>query len=92
MQRGGARELVTASTDGKVCLWDIRLSTPILDFNTRDAQGAQYSQNRHSISVMDLHEHAPVLATGSYTNKNVQLWSTLGVPNSLPKRRVATWF
>lgn len=85
MQRGGARELVTASTDGKVCLWDIRLSTPILDFNTRDAQGAQYSQNRHSISVMDLHEHAPVLATGGYTNKNVQLWSTLGVPNSFAK-------
>lgn len=66
IQRGGARELVTSSTDGQVCLWDIRLPSPILNFSSK--QG---------ISVMDVHEHAPVIACGS---RHVQLWSTLGVP------------
>lgn len=67
MQRGGARELVSASTDGKVCVWDIRLSNPVLEF----------SASNSGISVMDLHEHAPILAT---SNKNVQMWSTLRLP------------
>lgn len=72
MQRGGARELLSASTDGKVCLWDIRLTNPILDFTASDS----------GITVMDIHEHAPIIATG---HRNAQLWSTLGTPVSTVK-------
>lgn len=65
MQRGGARELVTGSIDGTVCLWDIRLDKPI----------DMYRAQTNGMSAIDVHEHAPVIATGS---NNVKLWSTLG--------------
>lgn len=65
MQRGGYRELISGSSDGYVNLWDIRLNDPILTYN---APGNQ-------IRSIDVHEHAPVLATGS---KSVNIWSTAG--------------
>lgn len=65
MQRGGYRELISGSSDGYVNLWDIRLNDPILTYN---APGNQ-------IRSIDVHEHAPVLATGS---KSVNIWSNAG--------------
>lgn len=65
MQRGGARELVTASSDGKVALWDIRMTDPV----------QTYQGHSRGIRSMDVHEHAPVIATGSQT---VSVWSTDG--------------
>ncbi|KAG5421904.1 KOG1 [Candida metapsilosis] len=65
MQRGGFRELVSGSSDGFVNLWDIRLNDPVLTYNTPGNQ----------IRSIDVHEHAPVLATGS---KSVNVWSTAG--------------
>lgn len=66
MQRGGARELVTASTDGKINLWDIRAQEPVLSFQ---------SELRGGIRCMDVHEHAPVISAGYHS---VSVWSTLG--------------
>ncbi|CAK9438454.1 uncharacterized protein LODBEIA_P26780 [Lodderomyces beijingensis] len=65
MQRGGWRELVSGSSDGYVNLWDIRLNDPVITFTTPDRQ----------IRCLDVHEHAPVLTTGS---KSVDIWSTAG--------------
>jgi len=65
MQRGGFRELVSGSSDGFVNLWDIRLNDPILTFNTPGNQ----------IRSIDVHEHAPVIVSGS---KSVNVWSTAG--------------
>ena len=65
MQRGGFRELVSGSSDGFVNLWDIRLNDPVMTYTTPDKQ----------IRSMDVHEHAPVLTTGS---KSVRMWSTGG--------------
>lgn len=70
MQRGGARELVSGSIDGTVCLWDIRLSKPIDQF-----------QAGNGLTAFDVHEHAPIIAAAS---SSTQLYSTLGnkVPGS----------
>lgn len=65
MQRGGARELISGSSDGTVCLWDIRSPWPI----------DQYKAHVNGMTTIDIHEHAPVIATGS---QNVHLWSTFG--------------
>lgn len=64
MQRGGFRELVSGSADGYVNLWDIRASEPVLSF-----------QDERSIRCIDVHEHAPIITTGS---KSVNLWTTSG--------------
>lgn len=84
MQRGGARELISASTDGKICLWDIRLTKPIIEYYTSNSNNGG-ANTRDGISVMDVHEHAPIIAAGT---RNIQLWSTLGVPvasRAIPK-------
>lgn len=65
MQRGGFRELVSASSDGYVNLWDIRNSDPVVSF----------SSHEHNIRAADVHEHAPILTTGS---KAVNIWTTSG--------------
>lgn len=65
MQRGGFRELVSGSSNGYVNLWDIRLLEPVLTFNT----------NEKSMRCTDVHEHAPIITTGS---KSVNIWSTSG--------------
>lgn len=65
MQRGGARELMSGSTDGTVNLWDIRKTSPVVSFqaHTKDMR------------AVTLHEHAPIIATAS---RVVGLWSTSG--------------
>lgn len=52
LQRGGLRELVSASRDGKVKLWDLR-NTPVL--RTIEAM-------KDSLRTLSVHEHAPVFA------------------------------
>lgn len=66
MQRGGFRELVSGSTDGYVNLWDIRLDEPVKTFNIAPEK---------SIRSIDVHEHAPIITTGS---KSVNIWTTSG--------------
>lgn len=53
MQRGGTRELVSASLAGDVCMWDVRLNEPI-----RKMQAHQ-----GGMTQMAVHEHAPIFAT-----------------------------
>lgn len=65
MQRGGFRELVSGSSDGYVNLWDIRLKDPVSTFLT----------NEKSMRCADVHEHAPIISTGS---KTAHLWTTSG--------------
>lgn len=55
MQRGGQRELLTASRNGKVKLWDIRMDKPLRTFQTtRDP--------RDTLRTASIHEHLPVFA------------------------------
>ena len=54
---GGFRELISGSADGYINLWDIRSSQPVSTFT-----GAE-----KSIRSIDVHEHAPIITTGSQT-------------------------
>lgn len=65
MQRGGFRELVSGSADGYVNLWDIRNTEPVSTFTT----------NEQGLRCIDVHEHAPLICTGS---KWVNMWTTSG--------------
>lgn len=64
MQRGGFRELISATNTGLVQVWDIRMQEPMDSF-----------QVGGGLKSMKVHEHAPVFATGS---ESVRLWSTAG--------------
>ncbi|KAK7678642.1 hypothetical protein QCA50_018369 [Cerrena zonata] len=66
MQRGGFRELVSGSSDGFINLWDVRLDEPVVSFDNSPEK---------SIRSIDVHEHAPIITTGS---KNVNIWTTSG--------------
>ncbi|ORY55290.1 WD repeat domain-containing protein mip1 [Pseudomassariella vexata] len=55
MQRGGQRELLSASRNGKVKLWDIRLDTPLKVFQT----------TRDTLRTASTHEHLPVFSVGT---------------------------
>lgn len=52
MQRGGQRELLSASRSGKVKLWDIRMEKPLRVFEA----------TRDTLRTASLHEHLPVFA------------------------------
>ncbi|EGV66317.1 hypothetical protein CANTEDRAFT_119188 [Yamadazyma tenuis ATCC 10573] len=65
MQRGGYRELVSGAADGSVHLWDIRSSDSVLSF----------ANTEKSLRCLEVHEHAPIIATGS---KSVNLWTSSG--------------
>lgn len=52
MQRGGQRELVSASRNGKVKLWDIRMDKALHSFQT----------TRDTLRTASIHEHLPVFA------------------------------
>ncbi|CCE65564.1 hypothetical protein TPHA_0L02130 [Tetrapisispora phaffii CBS 4417] len=74
LQRGGFRELASGTTDGTVELWDIRNQDPITSFNIGSSN--QSSESRIStMTKMQLHEHGPILATGT---KQVSIWTTAG--------------
>ncbi|KAI9642529.1 Target of rapamycin complex 1 subunit kog1 [Ciborinia camelliae] len=61
MQRGGQRELLSASRNGKVKLWDIRMDKPL-----RTIQAT-----KETLRTASTHEHLPVFAvgTGNHTVK-----------------------
>lgn len=65
MQRGGYRELVSGSSDGMVCLWDIRNNDPVVSYTNAEA----------NLRCIEVHEHAPIIATGS---KAINFWTTSG--------------
>lgn len=52
MQRGGQRELLSASRNGKVRLWDIRMDKPLHTFQA----------TRDTLMTASVHEHLPVFA------------------------------
>lgn len=52
MQRGGQRELLSASRNGKVRVWDIRADKPLRSFQT----------TRDTLRTASTHEHLPVFA------------------------------
>jgi regulatory associated protein of mTOR len=52
MQRGGQRELLSASRNGKVRLWDIRMDEPLHVFRT----------TKDTLRTASTHEHLPVFA------------------------------
>jgi len=52
MQRGGQRELLSASRNGKVRLWDIRMDKPL----------HTYQVTNDTLRTASLHEHLPVFA------------------------------
>ncbi|KAI0152991.1 raptor N-terminal caspase like domain-containing protein [Xylariaceae sp. FL1272] len=55
MQRGGQRELLTASRNGKVKLWDIRMDNPLRIINA----------SRDTLRTASVHEHLPVFSVGT---------------------------
>ncbi|KAI0405953.1 raptor N-terminal caspase like domain-containing protein [Xylaria palmicola] len=55
MQRGGQRELLSASRNGKVKLWDIRMDNPL-----RIIQAS-----RDTLRTASTHEHLPVFSVGT---------------------------
>ncbi|KAL2757749.1 hypothetical protein ACRALDRAFT_2118737 [Sodiomyces alcalophilus JCM 7366] len=62
MQRGGQRELLSASSNGKVKLWDIRMDKPLHTFRTtRDP--------RDTLRTASTHEHLPVFAVGTSSRR-----------------------
>ncbi|KKA30145.1 hypothetical protein TD95_002803 [Thielaviopsis punctulata] len=58
MQRGGQRELMTSSRNGRVRLWDIRMDKPLHTFQT----------TRDTLRTASTHEHLPVFAVGTSTH------------------------
>ena len=52
MQRGGQRELLSASRNGKVKVWDIRMDKPLHAFQT----------TQDTLRTASTHEHLPVFA------------------------------
>jgi len=55
MQRGGVRELISASRNGEIRLWDLRLNDPINTIIT----------TRDTLRTLSVHEHAPVFSVGT---------------------------
>ncbi|CEJ92130.1 Putative Meiotic regulator-interacting [[Torrubiella] hemipterigena] len=55
MQRGGQRELLSASRNGKVKLWDIRMDKALHSIQT----------TRDTLRTASTHEHLPVFAVGT---------------------------
>ncbi|KPI37031.1 WD repeat-containing protein mip1 [Cyphellophora attinorum] len=89
MQRGGTRELVSASRNGEVKLWDLRNDKSILSFNVLGerhspaATGAAGAINGDAVGrdvtlrTLSVHEHAPVFAVGT-DKREVKSFSTTG--------------
>lgn len=72
LQRGGYRELVSGTSNGVVELWDIRMEQSVCNFTDQGEPGRQTSS---TMTNMQVHEHAPVIATGT---KQVKIWTTSG--------------
>ncbi|KAK4705724.1 regulatory associated protein of mTOR, partial [Phenoliferia sp. Uapishka_3] len=81
MQRGGNRELLSASLSGEVCQWDIRLTEPVRTIQAHQGGLAQLA----------VHEHAPVFATSSAFNV-VKIWNINGDGDPISKFRSSSGF
>ncbi|KAI9760328.1 MAG: adenylosuccinase ade13 [Chaenotheca gracillima] len=71
MQRGGLRELVSASRNGEVKLWDIRMDRPLRTIKT----------TKDTLRSLSVHEHAPVFAVGT-AHHAVKVFNMDGTPLS----------
>ncbi|KAI1329922.1 raptor N-terminal caspase like domain-containing protein [Xylariaceae sp. FL0255] len=67
MQRGGQRELLSASRNGKVKLWDIRMDNPLRVIQT----------SHNTLRTASLHEHLPVFSVGT-SNHTVKVFNIDG--------------
>ncbi|KAG5929955.1 hypothetical protein E4U53_002330 [Claviceps sorghi] len=67
MQRGGQRELIAASRNGKVKIWDIRMDNPLRSFET----------TRDTLRTASTHEHLPVFAVGT-SHHAVKVFNLMG--------------
>lgn len=74
LQRGGYRELVSGTTNGVVELWDIRSQNAVLSFVDEGQRGSG-QKIMSTMTSMQVHEHAPVVATGT---KQIKIWTTSG--------------
>ncbi|CCF56457.1 hypothetical protein KAFR_0B01580 [Kazachstania africana CBS 2517] len=75
MQRGGYRELVSGTSKGVVDLWDIRSQHPVNTFYDENYQQTGDQRRTTTMTSMQLHEHAPILATGT---RQIKIWTTSG--------------
>lgn len=75
MQRGGYRELVSGATNGIVELWDIRSQEPVESFKDENFQQNGGQKRMTTMTTMQVHEHAPIIATGT---KQIKIWTTSG--------------
>ena len=89
MQRGGMRELISASRNGEIKLWDLRNDKSVLSFNVLSG-GEQRSQPGSgatpaitaadrdvTLRTLSVHEHAPVFAVGT-DRREVKSFNTTG--------------
>ncbi|KAG6001375.1 hypothetical protein E4U21_004408 [Claviceps maximensis] len=67
MQRGGQRELIAASRNGKIKIWDIRMDNPLRSFET----------TRDTLRTASTHEHLPVVAVGT-SQHAVKVFNLMG--------------
>ncbi|KAK3196298.1 Target of rapamycin complex 1 subunit kog1 [Lecanicillium sp. MT-2017a] len=67
MQRGGQRELLSASRNGKVKVWDIRMDRALRSFQT----------THETLRTASTHEHLPVFAVGT-SNRSVKVFNLDG--------------
>lgn len=75
MQRGGYRELVSGATNGLVELWDIRYQDPVESFRDENMQQQGAQKRMTTMTTTQVHEHAPIVATGT---KQIKIWTTSG--------------
>ncbi|SCV02479.1 LAME_0H01464g1_1 [Lachancea meyersii CBS 8951] len=75
LQRGGYRELVSGTDKGLVELWDLRSSHSIGSFKDEGEKSGSAVSRLTTMTSMQVHEHAPVIATGT---KQVKIWTTAG--------------
>lgn len=64
MQRGGLRELISASRNGEIRLWDLRMDDPLSTiYATKD-----------TLRTLSVHEHAPVFSMYVFSSsRNVEI-------------------
>lgn len=76
LQRGGYRELVSGAVGGIVELWDLRSQESIFSFvDENTTQNGDQKRVSNTLTSLQVHEHAPVIATGS---RQVKIWTTSG--------------